>query len=142
MARKNLIETNELESLIKQYAMNKTELDSYKKLCDAESADIKQLMTSDMTLKKEGEDKWIAEVDGIIATVSLKKRETMNEERLLDIIKGLNIPGLIKTKEYVDMDELESAIYHGQLNTDDLMHIDECRETKISQELRLSKSKK
>ena len=35
---------DELDSLIQQYAMNKTEFDSYKKICDKENAEIKAIM--------------------------------------------------------------------------------------------------
>ena len=49
---------------------------------------------------------------------------------------------IIKSKEYVDMDALESAIYKGLIPTDVLMKMDSCRETTDICTLRVTKAKK
>ena len=127
------IPVNELDTLIPQYAENKSMLDDYKKICDTENNKIKELM-------EEGS----YEAGGYKATKSIQKRESMNEEKLLDTLKKIPqavYSGIIKTKEYVDMDALESAIYKGDLDKDVLLKIDKCRETKEVVTLRIVKVK-
>lgn len=108
-----------LKELIPQYAFNKNELDSYKKLCDKDNAVIKQLMQEDE----------VNEFDtGLyVAKMSVQQRQTMNEDKLLELIKDIERPDIIKTKEYVDMDLLEKAIYNGEIDAGDL---DSCMNTK------------
>lgn len=126
--------THTLDELIPAYVENKTMLDDYKKICDSENKKIKELMQDTDTY----------EVAGYKATKSVQVRETMNEYKLLDVLR--NVDGakenkLIKTQEYVDMDILESMIYAGAISKDILMEIDKCRETKEIVTLRVSKVK-
>lgn len=129
MARKRI---NNLDTLIPAYAENKAMLDDYKKICDDENKQIKELM-----------DEGSYEAGGYKATKIIQQRESINEDKLLDILKeaGFAQTSLIKTKEYVDLDELESAIYKGLLDEDMLMQIDKCRESKEVVTLRISKVK-
>ena len=121
-----------LDTLIPQYAENKQMLDDYKKICDDENKQIKDLM-----------DEGSYEASGWKATKSIQTRESMNEDKLLAVLKkaGFNQTSIIKTKEYVDMNELESAIYNGLIEKDVLMEIDKCRESKEVVTLRISKVK-
>lgn len=139
MGRINFNETadvpvNELDTLIPQYAENKSMLDDYKKICDTENNKIKELM-------EEGS----YEAGGYKATKSIQKRESMNEEKLLSVMdsygKLARDLGIIKTKEYIDMDALESAIYRGDITKDVLLEIDKCRDTKEVVTLRIVKVK-
>ena len=126
-------ETHTLDNLIPAYAENKAILDDYKKICDKENKQIKELMTDDTY-----------EAGGYKATKSVQVRESMNEDKLLDMLKdvgGSYENGLIKTKEYVDMDVLESMLYKGKIPKDILMQIDKCRESKEVVTLRISKIK-
>lgn len=129
MARKRI---ESLDELIPQYAENKGILDDYKKICDDENKKIKELM-----------DEGSYEAGGWKATKIVQQRESMNEDKLLDVIKYAVAPelGLIKTKEYVDMDALESAIYKGIIGPEVLISIDKCRESKEVVTLRISKVK-
>ena len=135
MARKRI---NNLDTLIPAYAENKAMLDDYKKICDKENKQIKELM-----------DEGSYEAGGYKATKSVQVRESMNEDKLLEILKDLDDnydidcygTNLIKTKEYVDMDVLESLIYKGKLSNEVLMDIDKCRESKEVVTLRISKVK-
>ena len=52
----------------------------------------------------------------VIATITESKSETMNESKLFQICKALNIRGLIKKREYVDLQTLETAIYEGKVD--------------------------
>lgn len=132
MARKVITDT--LDDLIPRYAENKSLLDDYKKICDEENKKIKDMM-------EEGS----YESGGYKATKSVQHRESMNEDKLLDVLKNvypdaLSV-GIIKTREYVDMDALESAVYKGIISNDILMEIDKCREIKEVITLRISKVK-
>lgn len=129
MARKKVT----LDTLIPQYAENKSILDDYKKICDDENKQIKEMM-------EEGS----YEAGGYKATKSVQIRESMNEDKLLDILQNISGSyenGLIKTKEYVDMDVLESMLYKGLIDKEVLMEIDKCRESKEVVTLRISKVK-
>lgn len=131
MARKRI---NNLDTLIPTYAKNKAMLDDYKKICDDENKQIKELM-----------DEGSYETSGWKATKSIQHRETMNEDKLLDILKQYPTAcyeqGLIKTKEYVDMDVLESMIYKGVIDKNVLLEIDKCRESKEVVTLKVTKVK-
>jgi hypothetical protein len=63
-----------------------------------------------------------------------------DEDMLIKVCKQKNIDGLVKTKEYVDMDVLESAIYHGDILPEDISN---CRIVKPDVvTLRCTQSKK
>lgn len=123
-----------LEELIPQYALNKSELDSYKKICDKENAEIKQLMLSDDLDK--------IEVDGYRATCTVSTRESMNEEMMLEIAHNFGIPEIVKVKEYIDYDVLEKAIYDGNISQDVLLEMEKAKEVKEVITLKVSKIKK
>ena len=124
---------NKLKDLIKQYALNKSELDSYDKLCKKENTEIKSLM----------ETLGISEVetDEYVAKRIIQKRENMNEEKLLKIAHHHGIPEVVKTKEYIDYDALEDAIYNGKLSKEILEEINTARETKEVVTLKVSRRK-
>ena len=121
-----------LDTLIPQYAENKSMLDDYKKICDDENKQIKDMM-------EEGS----YEAGGWKATKTISTRETMNEDKLLDVAKknSYYLSDIIKTKEYIDMDKLESLLYKGNISKDVLMEIDKCRESKEVVTLRISRVK-
>lgn len=122
-----------LDELIPQYASNKNEMDAYKKLCDKENAEIKAIM-KDLALQKyeAGEYK---------ATYTISKHETMDEEILLEIAHQFGIPEIVKTKEYIDFDALENAIYNGKISPEILTEMDRARSVKEVVTLRVSKKK-
>lgn len=125
---------NELDTLIPQYANNKSELDGYKKICDKENARIKAIMKDFVITNYEA--------GGYKATYSISERESLNEEMLLEILGGgARDMGIIKTKEYVDFDALEKAIYDGLLSEETLLEMDKAREVKEVVTLRVTKVK-
>lgn len=121
-----------LDTLIPQYAENKSMLDDYKKICDEENKQIKDMM-------EEGS----YEAGGWKATKTISTRETMNEDKLLDVAKknSYYLSDIIKTKEYIDMDKLESLLYKGNISKEVLLEIDKCRESKEVVTLRISRVK-
>lgn len=127
-------EDSELNDLVPSYYLNKQELDSYKKICDGQNIAIKEAMRShDVTEFEAG---------GYVAKVTVTHKEDMNEDKLLEILRPYAFEGLIKTKEYIDMDVLEKAIYNGQISNDVLVLMDAAKETREVTQLRVSKAKK
>lgn len=126
-------EVHTLDELIPMYAENKAELDQYKKTCDVQNATIKD------TLKEMGIDEYSA--GGYTVKRTVVERESMNEDRLIDILKKHKVSDVIKTKEYVDMDALEKYLYNTEISDDMAGDLDSCREVKQTIQLRLSKAK-
>ena len=118
----NILNTEPIEARLKvfidRYGKNKTELDKLKKAVDDDNKLIKDIML------KEG--KKVAVSDYFTASCSISKRTSVDEEKLLETIKESGYTNLIKTKEYVDSDLLESAIYHDEIDGDTLDAISRC----------------
>lgn len=132
-------EVNEkLEELIPRYAQNKGEMDSYKRICDSENKEIKNIFAnSDFTEYTAG---------GYVAKYTVQKRESMNEDRLLYLLKTEHSDlceqlGIIAIKEYVDSDVLEAAIYNGDIPKEVLLKMDSCKEVKEVPTLKVSRVK-
>lgn len=136
---------NNLHELIPAYAQNKQEMDDYKKICDKQNKAIKDCMNE--------QDLSEATVGEYTAKITIQHREKMNEDALLEVLGSSVVKdengndvnprdlGIIKSKEYVDMDALESAIYKGLIPTDVLVSMDSCRETTDVCTLRVTKAK-
>lgn len=128
------MENTQLNDLLARYAVNKNELDNYKKIVDRENAQIKSIML-DASLGEYSSDEYRA-----VCTVS--QRETMKEDMLLEIAHKHGISEIIKTKEYIDYDALENAIYNDRISDEVLMEMDKAKETKEVVTLRVTKIKK
>lgn len=127
------MELSMLDKLIPQYAENKAQLDIYKKECDKENALIKSMMLDGKLDKREAA--------GYKATCTVSTRETMNEEILLEIAHNYGISEIIKTKEYIDFDALEYAIYNNKIPDDVILEMDKAKESKEVVTLRVTKIK-
>lgn len=134
-----------LKDLVEAYGSNKKETDDLKKVVDSQNKQIKELMESNNLTRFES--------DNYKVSLSISTRDVIDEEQLLAeartfvIADGIDLKsaeevGLIKTKEYVDMDVLESLMYKGGISEEDLLKIDKCRDTKEVTMLRVSKIKK
>jgi hypothetical protein len=137
MARKriSLVEDNKtaeekLQELIPHYQLNKHAMDSYKKVVDKDNKEIKMIMLESQL------PEFI--VGDIKATCSVSEREDFIEEALIEKLKDMKVKGVIKKKEYVDMDALENAIYNGELNAAELTS---CQTKKEVVTLRITKIK-
>ena len=122
-----------LDTLIPVYYDDKKNLDFYKKQCDAGNAKIKELMAN------QGIKDY--EVDGITAKYIIQNKESMDEDKLLILLKERGYENVIKTKEYVDMDLLEDALYHDTIDKDTVVEMDKCKSVKEVIQLRVSKRK-
>ena len=126
-----------LDELVPRYGDEKTEMNRYKKLCDADNAEIKSIM-SDLALQHYTAGKYKV-------TRSVQERESVDEDLLLNLLKPfpeVQVHNIIKTKEYVDFDALEAALYKDALPKDVLLAIDKARTIKLVTTLKVSKVKK
>ena len=138
MARKqiSLIEDvrtpeEKLSNLLPVYEANKSQMDSYKKLVDKDNKEIKSIML--------GAEMGEFIVDDIKASCSVSEREDFIEEALIAKLKEMKIRGIVKKKEYVDMDALENAIYNGKV---DAASLADCQTKKEVVTLRVTKLKR
>jgi len=122
-----------LQEKIKYYFDQKTILDTVKKDVDKFNTEIKSEMADLDTL----------EVDNLIAKKTISTRESIDEEKLIPIIKSWNIPNedIIKTKEYVDMEALENAIYNGLISQEQLVEMSSAKTVKEIVTLKVTKKK-
>jgi len=97
-----------LADILPVYEANKSQMDLYKKLVDKDNKEIKSIML------EANITEFVA--DDIKAICSVSVREDFIEEALINKLKEIGVPGIIKQKEYVDMDALENAIYNGKIN--------------------------
>lgn len=119
-----------LGELIERYYNLKTEMESYKKQVDADNKEIKRIMNdSNMAICESGD---------LTATCQEIVSESFDEDKLLSCIKGLGLNSCIKTKEYVDMDILESLIYNGEI---DPKQLSDCKITKTQTRLTVRRKK-
>lgn len=120
-----------LSQLLPVYEANKSKMDSYKKLVDKDNKEIKTIMLG------AGLREFV--VDDIKASCSVSEREDFIEEALIAKLKKMKVPGIVKKKEYVDMDALENAIYNGKINAAALA---DCQTKKEVVTLRVTKLKR
>ena len=143
MARKDFmkseseIQTNvnvpeRLTFLVKDYIINKDKEKEFKDIASAENTEIKELMNTAKLSKFDTDDGGV--------TLSERVTEDFIEEKLIEFLKTHNCDSdIVKTKEYVDFDALESALYHEKIPADVVKEMASCKEKKITQVLRIKK---
>lgn len=124
-----------LEELIPIYGENNTQYNGLKKVVAEQSGEIKKLMQGN-NIDEKSVGSWTAKL-------TVKKSESFDEDKLLGIVKELGFADkLIKTREYVDMDALEEAIYNGEITQDMLVvKIAQAKVVKESVALTIKKKK-
>lgn len=103
----------QLNELSEQYKEASDNLKSY----EAKEKALKSILKE--TLKDFGVTKYVSN-SGISLSVSSRPNVSFDENLLLDYCKKLNIPELVQTKEYVDMEKLESLLYNGTIHAESL----------------------
>lgn len=128
---------NELHDIVPEYFSLNTQANSLGKSVDKLKIKIKSLLSqANMTT-------YIT--DGIIASITTSTRDSFEEDKLLTILKEklgeavCKSSGVIKTKEYVDMEILESLVYNDKVVATDLAP---CQITKEVVTLNVKRSKK
>lgn len=103
-----------------------TAIDKYKESKDTENALKKANNELNETIKSYmyEHDMESANSEKYTATLSCTKKESLNEELAIEIIKenlkGALLASVIKQKEYIDEDALEKLVYNGDFDINKL----------------------
>lgn len=121
-----------------------TAIDRYKELKDEENALKKANNDLNATIKTymQEHDMASANSEKYTATLSCTKKESLNEDLAIEIIKenlgGALLSSVIKQKEYIDDDALEKLVYNGDF---DITKLAKAKMVKETYTLRISKNK-
>ena len=131
MSRRNVFD---LSKAIDSYKESKDKENALKKANNELNENIKTYMQEhDMT--SANSDNWTA-------TLSCTKKESLNEDLAIEIIKenlgGALLSSVIKQKEYIDEDALEKLVYNGDFDINKLAKAKMVKETYT---LRVNKKK-
>ncbi len=99
---------SKLDELIPLYYEHNELVKKHKKIADKANKEIKK------TMAEQGITEFAT--NGLVAKVSVSERVDLMEDVLIEKIKELGIKGIIKTREYIDMDALETALYNGLIS--------------------------
>lgn len=132
-------ETVELDESVKERLNNAVNTYFEKNLEYKSAEDTRNIYNNNLKtlLTEYGLTKYVSDT-GIKASLTTSNKPSFNEEELIPFLKGLGVEGLIKTKEYVDMEALENAIYHSQIDPAALTPF---KEDHFTSTLRVTKSK-
>lgn len=127
--------TEDFDVVVKRYYENNANLKSLKKVVEKDSDTIKSFLLNN---DNEDSEKIAYSVDGINANITKIIKNTMDEEPLIEYLKKLNIPGVLKTKIIIDEEALEDAIYHNMI---DATHLKPFMHESISYRLTVNRKK-
>jgi hypothetical protein len=96
-----------LKQLIERFGENNEKVKALKKVTDADNTEIKRIMAQACLSSAESEQ--------FVATYTVSKQESFDENQLVAKLKAMGIQDVIKTVEVVDMELLEAAIYDGRV---------------------------
>lgn len=123
-----------LKNLINDYAEQNSLFNATKKVVDKLKSEIKEAFSESKISEFDTGD--------FTAVLSNVEKQSFNEELMIPIIKTFGVRGVVKKKEYVDMDALEKAIYSGKITAEQVLQLDKCKETTSSQRLTIKKNKR
>jgi len=103
----------QLEMLTEQYDEASQEFTSAEAKKKSLNLILKNLMN------EFGVTRFVSE-NGVSLALSSRPNISWKEEELIEFCKTLKIPGLIKTKSYVDMEVLESLVYNKKVTAEQL----------------------
>ena len=112
-----------------------TAIDKYKESKDNENALKKANNELNETIKTymQEHDMTSANSENWTATLSCTKKESLNEDLAIEIIKenlgGALLSSVIKQKEYIDEDALEKLVYNGDFDINKLAKAKMVKET-------------
>lgn len=113
MARRDNKPSTALTALIIGYFENKSKSDAMSKKVKEQNELIKQQITDENLPNK-------FEVDDLKVTKTVIKKNKFDDELAIEILKenlsGEQLESVVKTKEYIDDDALESLIYNKELD--------------------------
>lgn len=120
-----------LGKLIDEYGRLKAMADTYKK----EAEDCNKIIKTRMASGNLEEEKGTA----YKVNYYVQKRESINEDKALEILKKAGIVRCVKTVEVLDSDELEKMLYNGELPAGVISDLNTCRTVKEVPALKVSK---
>lgn len=123
------VDEDELYNLVKDYINNKTLESEYKNLASSGNTKIKKIMST-RNLSSFS-------CDYGTVTLSERKSESFEEEALIEFLKSSGHSDIVRTKECVDYDALESAIYHEKISKEEVKQMDKYKVTKVTQVLNI-----
>ena len=127
-------ESRDLKELIDNYIEDKAKESEIKARTSEENKQIKEIFTA----------RGIKSSDGENGTVKMteEKHESFREDDLITFLKDKGYSdGIVKTKEYIDFDALESAMYHENIPVEVQKEMSSCKDVNIVVKLRISKKK-
>ena len=110
-----------LNELIRLFYEDKEQLDYYKKETEKENKEIKEIMS------KLDKDEFETDL-GLKAKITIQKRESFNEPKLIDYLKQNDFSDAIDLVEVINYDKLEDMIYNGKLNASNIADFKETKE--------------
>jgi hypothetical protein len=120
MSRMGLRQT--LADIVDSYKDAKDEEKAIKKVVGDLNTQLKEKMLADNLDSIDGNN-------GYCVTLTTTQKESLNEERAIEILKEALTPAqlrkVVKKKEYIDDDELEKLVYNGKF---DMSQLECCRE--------------
>lgn len=123
-----------LKDVCSSYIHNKAEADKYSKLAKSDNESIKQQMTALKITACETDDGTVKMTEEV--------RKSFREDDLIKYLKDNGVAdGIVKMKECVDFDALESAIYHETLSKDIVSGMASCEDKTVVVKLRISNKK-
>ena len=132
---------NKLKNLITTYGSTKSQADELKALIEADNKEIKRICR-ELSINN-------METNGWAMSYVVAVKHIVDEERMLEILKEYWIANngskecpYIKTKEYVDQDALEHAIFVGDIEDKAvLLKLKECYTDKQEERLTIKRAK-
>ena len=131
MSRRDVFD---LSKAIDKYKESKDKENALKKANNELNENIKTYM-QEHDMESANSDNWTA-------TLSCTKKESLNEDLAIEIIKenlgGALLSSVIKQKEYIDEDALEKLVYNGDF---DITKLAKAKMVKETYTLRVNKKK-
>ena len=122
MSRRNVFD---LSTAIDKYKESKDKENALKKANNELNENIKSYMHEN-NITSANSDNWTV-------TLSCTKKESLNEDLAIEIIKenlgGALLSSVIKQKEYIDEDALEKLVYNGDFDINKLAKAKMVKET-------------
>ncbi len=130
-----------LVELVPVFARAKATADEYKKTADEQNKKIKSI------IKEIADESQTLEVAGYKVDFQKQERTSMDEVMLMEVFKKhkkiqfAKDMGIIKTKEYIDFDALENALYNGRISEKIVNDMQDCEQTKVVEVLKVTNIK-
>ena len=129
MARRGVkVQSSTLQDLADEYIEAKAKETEAGKITKKLGPEIKKLM------KEDSLESFDASEGRLV--LSVRVSESFDEESLIEYLKSLGKEnGIVKTKEYIDYDVLESAIYNERLSVEEVQKMDDYKIVKQTEVL-------